>query len=126
MAKTLVDAVLDASLDVIATATKLMVCSSQPTTYTEAITTYALGGVVVTAGDGNGDFTIADGTTGRKVTVTQQTGVTVDASGTATYVALVVTGTTTFLGTTSCTSQSVTAGNTMTINAFKCTIGDPT
>ena len=42
MAKSASDAVLDGSLDIIATCTKLIVCSSQPTTYTEANATYEL------------------------------------------------------------------------------------
>ena len=58
--------------------TRLCACSAEPTTYTEAITTYKLANVTVDSSD----FTVADGAVnGRKVTVAQQTPVTVDANG---------------------------------------------
>ena len=88
MAKSASDAVLDGSLDIIATCTKLIVCSSQPTTYTEANATYALADIVI---DGT-DFTKANGdTNGRKVTIGAQSSVLIDTSGTAAHVALVIT-----------------------------------
>ncbi len=124
MAKFAVDAVLDGSLDVIATATKLIVCSAQPTTYTEANATYALADVVI---DGT-DFTKANGdTSGRKVTIGAQTGVLIDTSGTATHVALVITGSSTLLYGTTCTSQALTANGSNTVNvpAWDIEIADP-
>jgi hypothetical protein len=115
--------VLDGTLNVLATATRMCICSAQPTTYTEAITTYKLAIHTLTGAD----FTNADGdTSGRKCTVAQQTGITVDSSGTATYLALCVAGTTTLLAVTSITSQAITATNTLTVNAFKLTLPDPT
>jgi len=124
MAKFAVDAVLDGSLDVIATATKLIVCSAQPTTYTEANSTYALADVVIDSGD----FTKANGdTSGRKVTVGAQSSVLIDASGTATHVALVITVSSTLLYGTTCTSQALTANGSNTVNvpAFDIEIADP-
>lgn len=124
MAKFAVDAVLDGSLDVIATATKLVVCSAQPTTYTEANATYALADIAVDSGD----FTKANGdTNGRKVTVGAQSGVLIDTSGTATHVALVITGSSTLLYGTTCTSQALTANGSNTVNvpAFDIEIADP-
>lgn len=124
MAKFAVDAVLDGSLDVIATSTKLVVCSAQPTTYTEANATYALADIVVDSGD----FTKANGdTNGRKVTVGAQSGVLIDTSGTATHVALIITGSSTLLYGTTCTSQALTANgsNTVNIPAFDIEIADP-
>ena len=124
MAKFTVDAVLDAPLDVIATATKLVVCSAQPTTYTEANSTYALADVVI---DGT-DFTKANGdTSGRKTTVGAQSSVLIDTSGTATHVALVITGSSTLLCGTTCTSQALTANgsNTVNIPAFDIEFADP-
>lgn len=124
MAKFANDSVMDAALAKIATGTILTVCSAQPTNRTEAVTTYKLADVVVTAGDGNGDFTIANGdTSGRKVTVAQQDNVPVDTTGTATHVAI-CDGSSLLLVTT-CTSQSLTAGNTVTIPAFDDEIADP-
>lgn len=128
MSKTLHDNVYDAALNYIAdNGNKIYLCSAQPTTFTEASSTYALADDNLTVGDGNGDYTIANGDSGgRKLTVTQQTGVTVDASGTGTYIAICKSSTSLLLAVTSCTSQAVTAGNTVTLNSFKITLGDPT
>jgi hypothetical protein len=123
MAKVASDAVLDGLLDVVATATAMIACSAQPTTYTEAVTTYALADVVMSGGDftkDNGDVS------GRKVTVAQKTGVTVDTSGTATHVALVITASSTLLYVTTCTSQALTSGNTVTFPAWDVEVADPT
>jgi hypothetical protein len=114
-------AVLDGLLDKIATGTIMTVCSAQPTTRTEAVTTYALADVVMAGGD----FTKANGdTNGRKVTVAQKAAVPIDASGTATHVAI-CDGTNVLLVTT-CTSQALTSGGTVTIPTFKCETSDPT
>jgi len=127
MAKSIHDNVLDGALDVIATATEITVCSAQPTTYTEAHTTYMLAAHVMTAGDGNGDYTISNGdSSGRKVRMTQQADISITNSGTATHIALTLTGSSLLLLVTTCTSQALTAGNTVTIPAFDDEIADPT
>lgn len=124
MAKAIVDAVFDAALAKVATGTILTVCSAQPTNRTEAVTTYALADVTLTAGDGNGDYTIANGdTSGRKVTVAQQANISIDTSGTATHIAI-CDGSNLLLVTT-CTSQALTSGNTVTVPAFDFEILDP-
>jgi len=124
MAKSMHNDVADAMLDKIATGNLMIACSAEPTTRAEAVTTYALADVAMTVGDGNGDYTIADGdTSGRKVTMSQKTGVTVDTSGTATHIAI-VDGTTLLLVTT-CTSQVLTSGNTVTFPAWDDEIADP-
>jgi len=121
MAKWVSDAVLDAALDKIATATIQTVCSAQPTTRAEAVTTYALADVVMAGGD----FTKANGTTdGRKTTVASKSGVTVDATGTANHVALC--DGTVLLYVTTCTNQVLTAANTMTFGSWSIEIADPT
>lgn len=121
MGKSVHNDVLDAALTEIATSTIMTVCSQQPTTRTEAVTTYALADVTVSSGD----FTIADGdTSGRKTTVAQQTGVTIDASGTGNHVALC--DGSVLLYVTTCTSQALSTGNTMTFNAWDIEIADPT
>lgn len=121
MAKFVSTAVLDAALDKIATATIMTVCSAQPTTRTEAVTTFELADVVVASGD----FTKAAGdTSGRKVTVAAKSAVPVDSSGTATHVALC--DASTLLYVTTLTSQAVTAGNTANIGAWKVEINNPT
>lgn len=120
MAKSAANDVLDPSLAEIATATIMTVCSAQPLTRAEAVTTYALADVAVAPAD----FTIADDTSGRKVTVAAKAGVPIDTSGTANHVALC--DGTVLLAVTTCTSQALTAGGTVDIPAFKANIGDPT
>lgn len=124
MAKFAVDAVLDGSLDVIATATKLIVCSAQPTTYTEANSTYALADIVIDSGD----FTKANGdTSGRKITIGAQSSVLIDTSGTANHIALVRVADSTLLYVTTCTSQALTANGSNTVNvpAWDIEFADP-
>lgn len=122
MAKIVHDDVLDGALNILKNnATIMIATSAQPTTRTEAVTTYALADVVM----GSGDFTVADDTSGRKVTMTAKTGVTVDTGGTATHVAL-VDASTKLLYVTTCTSQVLTGGNTVNFPAWKIGIADPT
>jgi hypothetical protein len=123
MAKIVHDDVLDGALNVVKNnCTRMTACSQQPTTYTEGNATYALADVTMAPGD----FTAADGdTSGRKLTVAQKTGVAVDASGTATHVALLDVTNSKLLYVTTCTSQALTAGNTMTFNSWKIEIADP-
>ena len=128
MAKAAPDIIMDGALTVIATGTKQVACSAQPTTYTEANATYALADIVLTAGDGGGDYTIANGdTNGRKITVAAQSGVLIDTSGTATHVALVRTADSTLIYVTTCTSQALTANGSNTVNfpAWDVEIADP-
>ncbi len=125
MAKSANDAIMDAALDVIATATRQIACSAQPTTYTEANSTYALADVTMAGGD----YTKANGdTSGRKVTMAAKSGVLIDTSGTATHVALVRVSDTTLLYVTTCTSQALTANgsNTVSFPAWDAEIADPT
>jgi hypothetical protein len=120
MGKLIPDAQLDAFLKTIAdNCNKVVICSTQPTTYTEANATYKLGEIATTTGDGNGDFVISDGdTNGRKLRLLQQTGVPISATGSAQHIALLDTVNSKLLAVTTCTSQTVTNGNTATINAF--------
>ena len=123
MAKWANDSVMDAALDNVATATTLLVTSSQPADRVAALAA-ALADIAVTPGDGNGDFTIANGdTSGRKLTVAQQTDFPVDTSGTATHVCLI--DGTNLLYVTTCTSQALTSGNTVTVPAWDIEIADP-
>ena len=120
MAKSVHNDVLDAALDKIATATLMTACSAEPTTYTEAITTFALADVTMVGGD----YTNADGDAdGRKVSVAQKAGVTVDTTGDATHVAL--TDGVDLLYVTTCTLQNLTSGNTMTFPTWDAEIADP-
>lgn len=120
MAKFANDLVMDAALDYIATGTIMTACSAQPTNRTEAVTTYALADVTLAGGD----YTKANGdSSGRKVTIAQKSNVPIDTTGTANHVAI-CDGTNLLLVTT-CTSQALTAGGTVTFPAFKDEIADP-
>lgn len=127
MAKACHDDVLDALLNYVADNTKrITVCSQQPTTYAEGNATYKLADVDTTEGAGNGDFTIANGdTSGRKLTVAQQADVPVDSTGSATHIALLDVDNSKLLYVTTCTSQTITSGNTVTIPAFDIEVADP-
>ncbi len=123
MAKYQNDLMLDAALDwVRARVTRECVCSTQPTTYAQAITTYNLAtktGVTSTMLTvGNGD------TNGRKVHMSSQTGLTVSVTGTAAHVALVGSSGSTLLLVTTCTTQSLTTGNTVNIPGFDDELAD--
>jgi hypothetical protein len=113
MAKATPDAVLDKPLDEIATATRMVACSAQPTTYAEANATYALADVTMAGGD----FTKANGdTSGRKVSMAAKSAVLIDVSGTANHIALIRVADTTLLYVTTCTSQALTANGSNTVN----------
>lgn len=121
MAKSVSNLVLDAALDKIATANIMTACNAEPTTRTQAVTTFALADVAMAGGD----FTKADGdVNGRKTTVAQKADVLIDATGDATHVALC--DATDLLYVTTCTLQSLTSGNTVTFPAWKVEIADPT
>lgn len=127
MAKAAPDAMIDAALAYAAASDILTVCSSQPTTYAEATSTYKLADVALTPGDGNGDFTIANGdVSGRKLTVAAQSAVDIDSSGTALHVALCLSSDTTLRYVTTCTSQALVSGGTVDVPAFDIEIADPT
>jgi hypothetical protein len=122
MAKFLPDATLDAELDYIVGSDYMVVCSAQPTTYTEAYVTYMLAKVAMAGGD----FVKADDTSGRKLTVAAKNGITIAGSGNATHIALVKVSDTTLRAVTTCTTQTLTAGGTVDVPSFKINPQDPT
>jgi hypothetical protein len=122
------DATMDTFLAKIATATSMVVCSgaSNPADRA-AVLAAALATSPMTPGLGSGDYTAADdatGALGRKVTMTAKNGVAVTASGDATCIALI--DGTSIIYITTCTTQTLTSGNTVNIPAWKIQIGDPT
>jgi hypothetical protein len=126
MAKWASDDVMDAALNYVDDCTLLTVCSAQPTTYAEASSTYKLADVVMTAGAGGVDYTLGNGdVSGRKLTVSQKTNIDIDSSGDATHVALCISGTSTLVYVTTCTTQTLTAGGTVTVPAWDIEIADP-
>ena len=122
MAKSVHDTVLDGAFQVLDAANIMTACNAEPTTRTQAVTTFALADAVMTPVT---DFTIANGdVSGRKVTIAAKSGVTVDTTGTATHIALC--DATNLLYVTTCTSQALTAANTVNFPAWKIEIADPT
>lgn len=123
MAKTVNSTVLDQALNYIKNnVTKMVVCNAQPTTYTEGNATFALAPVTMASGD----FTVQAGvTSGRRVTTAAKSAVSVATSGTATHVALLDVTNTALLYVTTCTSQALTSGNTVTIPSWNIEIAAP-
>jgi hypothetical protein len=116
------DLVLDQALNYIKNnVTQLAVCSAQPASYAEATSTYKL---ALKTGLTSGSFTgPADGTPdGRKLTINEQAGIAVDASGDATHVAIC--SGTVLLYVTTCTQQTLTSGNTVTVPAWIIRLAD--
>ena len=128
MGKIVHDDVLDGALKIIkSNANLITVCTSQPTTRSQAIKVLASSGYkLASIATSASDYTIANGASsnGRKVTVGAQNSVEVDSTGSAQHVAI-VDGTRLLLVTT-CTKQALTDGNKVNIPAFTDTIGDPT
>jgi hypothetical protein len=129
MAKYQIDAMLDAALNYIKNnTTQLCVCSALPATYAEATTTHDGGAskykLALKGSLSGSSFTgPANGvSSGRKLTVNQQETITVDASASATHIALCSADT--LLYVTTCTSQALTAGNTVTVPAWVIEIAD--
>jgi len=121
-------AVLDTFLAKIATATNMLVCSgtTNPADRASALAA-ALANQSMTVGLGNGDYTAADDTVspfGRKVTLTAKSGVSVTASGDATCIVLIDASNIIYI--TTCTTQTLTSGNTVNIPSWKVQIGAPT
>lgn len=124
MAKACPDSTFDAMLAEIATGDQLSVCSAEPANFA-GIAAVMLAEVVLTAGLGGGDYTAADGdTNGRKVTVAQQSSISIGTTGTATHVAL--DDGTALIYVTTCTSQALTSGGTVTVPVWDVEIADPT
>jgi hypothetical protein len=119
MANSVDDTVFDAALTVVATATVLHICSTQPATYAN-VATYTCGNkaspTIGAAGDRTGG--------GRKRTVSAITDGTVTATATAGFWALVDGSHLLVCGTLSA-SQAVTSGNVFTLAAFDIGISDP-
>lgn len=118
MAKFTTDATIDAMLAVVANSgLRVDVCSAEPTTYAQATSTYSLGSYTLTAGAGNGDWVIANGdTSGRKLTLTAQTGNNATANGTATHIAI-TNGVDTLITGVTCSSESTNTGSPLDISA---------
>jgi hypothetical protein len=119
MASALENRVLDLGLNALsAEPTHLRVCSSEPTTYAQATTTYMLGFKSFGAGGVFGS-PAAGSPNGRKVTSAAITDGTITTSGTANWWAITDEANSRLHAHGSLSaSQVVTAGNTFTLGAF--------
>lgn len=123
MGKATPDAVLDLMFDGLAADSDILhVCSAEPANYA-GIAAVSLASVAIDSGDwskANGD------TSGRKTTVAQQSAISIASSGTATHVVIARAAATSVLKyVTTCTSQVLTAGGTVTVPAWDIEIADP-
>ena len=123
MADFLHDDVFDSGLNQLTSLTEnLYICSTLPTTFTEASSTYKLGVKATPTGGAPGDR--AGG--GREVTISAITDGSVTASGTAGFYALTDDSLSKLLAQGDLAStQVVTNGNTFTLTSFKVGIPDP-
>lgn len=117
------DRVLDNGLTVLDTeANRVDVTSQEATTYAEATSTYTLGNSTSISISAPADRTGG----GRKVTLSAIAGGSVTGTGTATHYAIVDTANSRMLVTGSLSaSQSVTTGNTFSLDALDVGIPDP-
>lgn len=112
----------DAALDYVRTnAARMDICSSEPTTYAEATSTYTLGNTTTVSVGVNGDA--AGG--GRQADTAAISDGTVTGTGTAAFFAL-TDGVGELLYTAALSAtQAVTSGNTWTLTSHTITIADP-
>ncbi len=124
MAKGCIDAFLDGAFDVLVNScTGVTICNAAPASFAEAVATYRIAHSVTSGGN----FSKANGdTNGRKVTMAQIAGISVSSTGNANHIALVNSAGSALLYWTTCTSQQLTQGNTVTVNAWDIEIADPT
>jgi len=128
MSKSVNDLVLDAALEyLLGNGLKLSVCEGEPTTFEHADSNKgtATGKVLASVVMESGDYTIADDTSGRKITMSEQADMTVDITGDADHVAIVDTDNSNLLYVTTCTLQTLTAANTVTAPSWKINLEDP-
>ena len=120
---TVADRVLDNGLTVLDTeASRVDITSQEATTYAEATSTYTLGNTTSISISAPADRTGG----GRKVTLSAVTGASVTGTGTATHYAITDVSNTRLLVTGTLTaSQSVTSGNTFSLEALNVGIPDP-
>lgn len=119
MSKSIPDAIMDAALDEVATATQMDVVSDSatPTDLTNSLADVAME---------SADYTKAEGDAGpgsRKLTIGAKNSVTVDANGTPNHVVLSLTGTIKLI--TTCTGPDLTSGSTVDFPTWDYELGIP-
>lgn len=115
---------LDPALNYLkANVNKLVLCSAEPTTYTQAVDTYALADAALSSGDFSGP---SNGfISGRKLDIAEKTGVTVDATGKARFFALVSTSALALRYVGVFPETDLTAAQTISIGQIAIEIQDP-
>ena len=122
MGENVQDAVYDAALNHIKTnCAKICVCSSEPTTYAEATSTYKLASTSLASSafgsPANGDVS------GRKIAIPGVSSISVASTGSAGHVALVTASA--LMITATCSAQSLTSGNKVNTPTFDIEFADP-
>ena len=113
--------VIDGTLTVVATATRMVAVSGQPANYAAADA-----GKLAEVTLSGGDFTLAAGDiSGRKVTVAAKNGLSVIAAGTADHVALLDPTLSKLLYVTTCPAQALVGGGTVSIASWAVEVGAP-
>lgn len=121
MAKFASNDVLDGSLLVVRSATRMVAVSGQPASFAAAVTGRLSEATMTTA-----DFTLAAGDiSGRKIGVGARSGLPVIAGGTADHVALIDDAGSRLLYVTTCPAQALAAGGTVSIAGWSVEIGAP-
>ena len=125
------DSIMDAALAWIKTNGVKMyvctasICSGSTPSYSKITSSAALTAAISMAALAS--VSVANGdTSGRKITVPQQASVAVTGSGTAARVCLVNSSGSVITYYTTCTSQVLTSGNTVTVPAWDIELRDPT
>jgi hypothetical protein len=112
----LADAVYDAALAKLATCVRVSACTAEPANYA-GIAAVSVGNYTLTAGAGNGDWVLANGdVSGRKLSLTAQSGNNGTATGAASYLAF--DDGSVLLAVVSGSGQTVNNGSPWTLGAF--------
>ena len=124
MAKYANPTLIDGAFNVIKTSADVItytLCSTQPTTRTEAVTTYMLASTTLNK---TTEVTLANGdVSGRKMTISAKTGISVTNTGSGQHVAIC--DATNLLYVTTTTTQAVSSGGTVDIGTWKTEIAAP-
>ena len=127
MGKSVHDNVLDSALNYVKNnAHRIAVCKAEPTTKALACQVLTGGYCLAWTGIATAGYTVGNGdTSGRKVAVAQKANVSVACTGTATHVAIFSVAGNLLLYVTTCTTQVLTKGNTVTIPTWDIELRDP-
>lgn len=121
MGKWVSEAVLDGALAVVASATRMVAVSGQPSTFAQAQS-----GKLAEVALASSDFAVAPGeTSGRRIGIAAKVGVPVVTAGTADHVALVDPLQDRLIYVTTCPPQALSTGGSVNFAGWSIEIGDP-